>query len=153
LLGNDGGIWAELLADRKFFHPLDDDATPSGGSPHAKVPAEAAASGARAKGSPLTRSPWRVAAAADAQVTSPRLPAKALVRSGRVAAFRFPCPPPAAPQREPPPDARLQPEHLAGAEADDEADGSGPRSRGGGRGCVGGRHARLPSTQIRRRAA
>jgi hypothetical protein len=73
ILGNDGGIWAELLADRKFFHPIEE----KHGAPSS---------------SPLTKSPWRASSAEDADVTSPRLPSKALVRGGRVVAFRFPCP-------------------------------------------------------------
>ena len=69
--GNDGGIWAEYLADRKFFFSLSPK-KPSGGGP-------------------TTLSPWRRSSGPGSSVTAPRLPEAALVRGGRVVAFRFPC--------------------------------------------------------------
>lgn len=64
--GNDGGIWAELLADRKFYFDL-------------------------LYSSGKTTTPWKSHAGPHAEVTSPRA-TTALVRGGRVVLVRFPCP-------------------------------------------------------------
>lgn len=71
--GNDGGIWAELLSDRKFFFEL----IPSNNDMH-------------------TLSPWLVREGAGSSVYSPRSKSNSqlsLVRGGRVVVMQFLCNP------------------------------------------------------------
>ncbi len=77
--GNDGGIWAEMLADRKFYHPV--------------APSKAEAAALRRRGV-KTKSPWRARAGRRANATSsPRPPGARrltpLVRDGRHVQFDF----------------------------------------------------------------
>lgn len=68
--GNDGGIWAELISDRKFYYNL---------SPSHDM---------------HTLSPWLVREGVDSSVYSPRSKTNSpfsLVRGGRVIVMQFPC--------------------------------------------------------------